>query len=364
MKCICDRAALSEALTATSGVTLTRTPKPILECVRLTAADDVLTLTAYDQEMGLRFRLPEVEITSPGETLVKGERLAAIVRESSDETLAFEVVDDTLHIRGDDSHFQVYGQDVREFPPVPELEGDPDFVVKLGVIRGLIERTLFAAARENTRYAINGVLFEKEGKILRLVATDGRRLAMSTATLEKAVGDDIEAIIPTKPLGLLGRLHLDADADIKIKVSTNQVIFRSERVTISSVLIEGRFPKYRDVMPKDLNKKIELKTAEVLSAVKRAALLTNEESKGIRVHLSSEGMVLSSRAPEQGEATIRLPVQYSGETLEIGFNPTFLIDAMKVCGDTTTLELQAPAKPGLLRSDPDFVYVVMPVNLS
>ena len=101
-----------------------------------------------------------------------------------------------------------------------------------------------------------------------------------------------------------------------------------------------------------------------ISAVTRAALLTNEESKGIRVHLSNEGMVLSSRAPEQGEATIRLPVKYTGETLEIGFNPTFLIDAMKVCGETTTLELQAPAKPGLLRSDPDFVYVVMPVNLS
>lgn len=364
MKFICDRAALNEALGATSGVTLTRTPKPILECVRLTAEDDVLTLTAYDQEVGLRYRLSEVEISAPGETLVRGERLLAIVRESSDETLAFEAVDDVLHIRGEDSHFQVFGQNVREFPPVPDLEGEADFTVKLGVIRGLIERTLFAAARENTRYAINGVLWEKVGKHLQLVATDGRRLAMSGAELEKGGSEDLEAIIPTKALGLFGRLHLEADKDVEVKISPNQIVMRCDRVTISSVLVEGRFPKYRDVMPKDLDKKIELRTEEFLSAAKRAALLTNEESKGIRLQLSTEGMVLSSRAPEQGEATVRVPVEYTGEALEVGFNPGFLIDALKVCEEMTTLELQGSAKPGVLRSGSDFMYVVMPVNLS
>ena len=364
MRFVCDRASLNEALSAAGGVTLTRTPKPILECVRLTADKDSLTVTAYDQEVGLRYRVREVEVTQPGETLVNCERLSGIVRESADETLTFECADDILHIRGEDSHFQVYGQDVREFPPVAELEEEPDFTIKLGALRGLIEQTLFSAARENTRYAINGVLWQREGKRLQLVATDGRRLAISGASIEKGVGDGGEAIIPTKALGLFGRLHLDADEDVDVKILANQIIMRCDRATISSVLVEGRFPNYRDVMPKELDKKIEPKTDAFLSAVKRAALLTNEESKGIRVHLSGDGMVLSSRAPEQGEATVRLPVEYSGESMEIGFNPAYLLDALKVCGEKATLELQSSSKPGLLRSGADFMYVVMPVNLS
>src|SRR5262245_48484253 len=147
MKAICDRTALSEALSATAGVTLSRTPKPILQCIRFTAEKDLLTLTAYDQEVGLRYRVREVEVSRTGETLVNGDRLFAIVRESSDDTLSFELTDDVLHVRGRDSHFQIYGQDVREFPPVAELEGTPDFSVKLSALQAAIGRTLFAAAR-------------------------------------------------------------------------------------------------------------------------------------------------------------------------------------------------------------------------
>ena len=208
MKCICHRAALHEALAAISSVVLTRTPKPILQCVRLSAEEGHLTLTAYDQEVGLRYRLDQVEIQKPGETLVPCDRLVAIVRESQDETLAFETSDDLLHIRGADSHFQIVGQNVREFPPV---EGECDFKIQIGNLRDASEKTLFAAARENTRYAINGVLWQRKGKKLQFVATDGRRLALSEAVLEDAAGEESQAIVPIKALSLLGRLHFDAD---------------------------------------------------------------------------------------------------------------------------------------------------------
>jgi DNA polymerase-3 subunit beta len=364
MKYVCDRLALQDALSATSSVTLTRTPKPILQCVRITAEADCLTLIAYDQEVGLRYRIREVEVSSPGETLVPGDRLGPIIRESSDETMAFEICDNLLHIRGADSHFQIVGQDVREFPPVPDMEGEPSFTIKVGALREAVEKTLFAAARENTRYAINGVLWETKGKRLNLVATDGRRLAMSGAVLEKSSGEDVRSIVPSKALALLGRLHLDADAMMEIRLTSNQVVMRSERATISSVLVEGHFPKYEDVIPADLDKTITVQTAELLSAVRRAALLTDAESKGIRLSLSSEGLILSSRTPEQGEATVRMKVDYQGDELLIGFNPEFVIDALKVCGETTTVELKESSKPGVIKSGSDFKYVVMPVNLS
>ena len=364
MKCICDRAALAEALNATSSVTLSRTPKPILQCVRVTAAKDSVTLTAYDQEVGLRYRLKQVDVAKTGETLVSGERLSAIVRESSDETLALEAKDDVLHVRGEDSHFQVVGQNVREFPPVPDMEGEASFSVRAGALRSAVDRTLFATARESTRYAINGVLWEKKGKSLNLVSTDGRRLALSNASLEKSVGDDSSAIIPSKALSLLNKLHFTTDEVLDVQLGSHQVIMRSQLATISSVLVEGHFPKYQDVIPKDLDRKVTLQTADLLSAVKRASLLANLESKGVKITLNGEGMTLSGRTPEQGEAVIKLKCEYSGPELQIGFNPEFLIDALKVCGETTTFEFKEAAKPGMLKSGNNFQYVVMPVNLS
>ncbi|HUN81565.1 MAG TPA: DNA polymerase III subunit beta [Phycisphaerae bacterium] len=364
MKCICDRAALSEALSATAGVTLSRTPKPILQCVRVTAEKDVLTLTAYDQEVGLRYRVKQVEVSKTGETLVAGDRLQAIVRESSDETMSLESSGEALHIRGSDSHFQMVGQNVREFPPVPDMEGEPDLIVKVGPLVEAVNKTLFAAARENTRYAINGVLWEKKGKQLHMVATDGRRLALCSASLEKSVGEDGSAIVPTKALSLLGKLHLDADDTLEVRLKPNQIIMRCESATISSVLVEGHFPKYQDVLPRDQDKVATIKTADFLSGVRRAALLSTAESKGVRIRLDKEGMILTSRAAEQGEATIKVGVEYRGGDIEIGFNPEFLVDALKVCGETTTFELKEASKPGVLKSGSTFLYVVMPVNLS
>src|SRR5262249_33740578 len=139
MKIMCDRLALHDALAATTAVIATRTPKPILQCIRITATKDELILTAYDQELGLRYHVKEVEVSKPGETLVPGDRFAGIVRESADETLALETEGETCHVRGSDSHFQIFGQDVRQFPPVPELEGEADLRVRADVLRTCIE---------------------------------------------------------------------------------------------------------------------------------------------------------------------------------------------------------------------------------
>lgn len=364
MKCVIDRAALLEALAATSSVLLTRTPKPILQCIRVTAEKQGVILTAYDQEVGLRCVVKQVDVTKTGETLVPGDRLFSIVRESTDETLALETDGDVLQIRGTDSYFRINGQNVREYPPVPDMEGDPDFVVKVAALREAVDKTLFAAARENTRYAINGVLWEKSGKHMNLVATDGRRLAMSGVSLEKAVGEDRSAIVPTKALSLLSKLHFDVDEAMDVQIKQNQVLLRTSRATISSVLVEGNFPKYQDVIPRDNDKKIPLQTETFRSAVRRAALLANMESKGVRIAISSEGMVLTSRSPEQGEARINVTVDYKGTPIEVGFNPEFLLDALKVCDAEVVFELKDPGRPGVLKSGPHFTYVVMPVNLS
>ncbi len=365
MHVVVNRNALLEVLSVASSIVSSRTTKEVLKCVRIGTAKDLLLLAVTDLEVALRASVPQVEIKKAGELLVPAEKLMSITRESADETLVLESDDQTCHVRGQDSHYEIYGQDPREFPPVPDLEGPPDIQVEAGVLRGLIERTIFAVAKENTRYAINGILWEKLGKKLALVATDGRRLARAVGSAEQSVGDDRQMIVPAKTVSVVQRVLPNVEGSVGVRFSENQIIVACGNYVISSALVEGHFPNYTEVIPKDNDRKLELDTDEFLSAVRRAALLTNEQSKGVRLSFDKEKLVLSSRAPEQGEATISMRVSYGGPAMDIGFNPAFLSDALKAAGaPTVQVELKEANRPGILKAGQEFLYVVMPVNLS
>ena len=366
MKVICNRGALLEALTVCGNVVASRTPKPVLQCVKLTAADDRLTVAATDLEVAIRYSDSQVQVEQQGETLVPADKLRDIVRECVDDTLSIEVANDTANIRGQDSHFKIFTQRAADFPPVPDFEGEASLEVVGGLLKQLVAQTLFAAAKESTRYAFNGVLFTAKGKKVSLVSTDGRRLAMAKGDLisDKLGKDGGKAIVPAKALNLLDKLIDDPEETIAVQIRENQVIFHSPSATLTSNLVEGQFPPYEDVIPKDCDKKMTAATADFLSAIRRAALLTTEDSKGVRLQFSKKGLVLTSRSPESGEATINFPCKYEGADVEIGFNPNFVTDALKVVdSDEISLELTAPNRPGLLKAGPNFLYVIMPVNL-
>ncbi len=366
MKVICDRAALVEALALVSGVVVSRTPKPVLQCVRLVADKAGLTLEATDLEASMRVTTSRVEVAEPGEALIPNDKLSSIVRESVDPTLTLETEGDATHIRGQDSHFKVFGYPLKDFPDLPRFTGAADFEIAAGVLGQLVAQTAFASARENSRYAMNGVLVEREGNKLSLVATDGHRLALAKGDCKNAKGDNRSAIVPTKALNLLHRLLTDAEQDVKVKVADNQVMFAAPGGTLTSNLVEGNFPPYKDVIPRDGDKKATLATMALTSGVRRAALLTNEESKGVRFSFTGKALTISSRAPEMGEAQINVECpKYQGEPIDVGFNPVYLLDALKVAdSEEVTLDLKAPNKPGILRTGPQFLYVVMPVSLS
>ncbi len=365
MQVIANREALSEAIGVAQGVVASRTPKPILQCVKLSATSEGLLLTATDLEVGVRSVVRQVQVAEPGEVVVPADKVSQIVRESVDETLQIEGDVEKCHIRGSDSHFQVFGQDPRDFPPVAELEGTPDLEVEAQVLHKLIEQTLYAAAKENSRYAINGVLWERVGRKLQLVATDGRRLAKAVGAVQRGGGADGAVIAPAKSMSVLLRLLNEPEAKVGVKFLPNQLVVQCGATTLSSALVEGSFPDYEAVVPRDNEKKVELDTQELYSAVRRAALLTSEQSKGIRLSFSKGSLVLSGRASEQGEATISMKVEYTDEPVEIGFNPAFLADALKVIDSPTCVfELKEATRPAVLRVGQEFTYVVMPVSLS
>jgi DNA polymerase III subunit beta len=376
MKLLVNRAALVEALGLGSSVVLSRTPKPVLTCVKLTAGITgnvkTLTLAATDMELALQYTLTQVDISSDGVALIPAGKLSEIVNNSPDDTLTLETTGDTTVIKGSDANYKVFGYNAEEFPPISGFEGAPDFTLSAGALRMLLDRTRFAAAKEMTRYAINGVLFEKKGKKLLLVATDGHRLAQTRdETAEGGTGRDVSAVVPIKAINLIERLLTDPEQTVSLQFKENKLFVQvsSEAggvtATMSTALVEGTFPPYNDVIPKDSDKKVTINRQRFESAVRRASLLTNEESKGVRLSFSNGSLSISSRAPEMGEAKIDLPVEYGGEAIDIGFNPLYLMDALKVADqETVTFELKTPNKPGLLKSGPGFLYVVMPVNLS
>src|SRR3954466_15810248 len=367
MKVICNRGALLDALLMAGNVVASRTPKPVLQCVKLTAEDNTLTVAATDLEVAIRYSDAQVQIEQAGEALLPADKLRDIVRESVDDTLSIEVANDNATIKGQDSKFTIYTQNPKEFPPVPDFEGKADFEIAGGHLKQLIGQTLFAAAKESTRYAFNGVLVVAKGKKISLVSTDGRRLAQANgdlATAGKVPKDGMRAIIPTKALNLVDKLIDDPEEAVGFQMRENQVIFHTSSATLTSNLVEGQFPPYEDVIPKDTDKKMTAGTADFLSAIRRAALLTTEESKGVRLAFSKKGLKLTSRSPESGEAEINFPCKYEGTDMEIGFNPQFVTEALRVVDtDEITLELSAPNRPGLLKGGADFLYVIMPVNL-
>jgi DNA polymerase-3 subunit beta len=300
--------------------------------------------------------------------VLDADRLTAIVRESVDDVLVLEAHETSCEIRGADSRFKIYGQDPKQYPPIPSLAaGEADVAISLEQLRKGIQQSLFATAKESSRYAINGVLWELKGKKLLLVATDGRRLARCRVDLEKAPAKDLaerRMIVPSKTMALLEKIGPRDKETAAVKLVDNQVLIRCANVVVTSNLVEGNFPKYEDIIPSDYEKKLSLSTAAVLSGVRRAALLTSEESKGIKISVGAQAVVFLGSSPEAGAAEISMPVDYKGEAIDIGFNPQFLIDALRVIQTPEfELELGQPDRPGLLRSGSDFLYVLMPINL-
>lgn len=382
MKVICDRPALLDAVNLVSSVVASRTPRPQLTAMKLTAAKaaggaGTLTLAGTDAEASLRLTITRVDVQKSGEALIPADKLRAIVQaEESEATLTLEAEADACVIRGADARFKIFGFPPADFPPVPDFPASVKgaFALPAGEFAHLISRTIFAAARELSRYAFNGVLMKRDGKKLEMVATDGRRLALARSSLSGAADlpkEPASCIIPTKALNLVLKLIRDPEQSVRVALVDNQILFSfgdegdPTRAVLASNLVEGSFPNYEDVIPKDQDKKASFHRETLMSGVRRAALLTNEESRGVRFAVDSDNLNLSSRAPEMGEAEIKVPLEsYNGEPITIGFNPGFITEALKVIPDeAVTFELKAPNKPGLLRAGPDFLYVVMPVNL-
>lgn len=369
MKFSIARDTLLKSLNLVAGVVERRQTLPILANVLMVLEGDRLSLTGTDLEVELVGRLQVSAGGENGEVTVPARKLADICKSLPDGSdINFSVKENKATVTSGRSRFTLSTLPAREFPNVEDSIGTHQMTLKQGQLKRLIERTAFAMAQQDVRYYLNGMLWDLSPKQLRVVATDGHRLAMCTLADKVEVNGegDTQVILPRKGVLELARLLLDDEADIAMVIGSNHVRAMTDDFTFTSKLVDGKFPDYQRVLPRSPNKVLVGSRLDLRQAFTRTAILSNEKYRGVRLKLSDNTLDIVANNPEQEEAEETVSVDYQGDALEIGFNVSYLLDVLGVLsGEQVKLSLADPNSSALLEEveEGDSLYVVMPMRL-
>jgi DNA polymerase-3 subunit beta len=371
MKVVCHREGLLSACQLAGVAVATRDIKPVLKNLKAVVDGDRCTLMATDLELGIRLEVRGIRVDEPGEALLPTGRFVSILRESPDEEMTIEAGPDVCRVLGATNEFEMPGEDPAAFPDVPTFDQDKYHELTAGVLREMIRRTLFAAATgEQLRYgATTGILWELEGEEANLIGTDGRRLALAKGAAVAVGGHSTKGmtpVVPAKAMNLLERNLSEPEEKVHISFRSNEVLMKTERAMVYSRLVEGRFPDWRKAMPQKHAARVPLTVGPLMSAVRQAAIMTDDESKRVRFQFTKGKVTLRAQGAEAGQSRVELPVEFSGKNLEISLDPKFVIDMLKVLEPDTalTLDLNDGAAPAVFRHEPNYVYVVVPLVAS
>jgi len=367
MKFVIARDDLLKPLNLVAGVVERRQTLPILANVLLVLDGDHLSLTGTDLEVELVGRVKLASQGEAGEVTVPARKLVDICKSLPEGCeIEFKVEDGKVLVRSGRSRFTLSTLPAREFPNVEDSMGTHKIVLQQGQLRRLIDRTAFAMAQQDVRYYLNGMLWELQPSTLRVVATDGHRLAMCTLDEKFDVDEPKQVILPRKGVLELSRLLQEEGADITIVIGNNHIRATTDEFTFTSKLVDGKFPDYDRVLPKNAEKAVLGSREELRQAFTRTAILSNEKYRGVRLMLSDGSVQIVANNPEQEEAEEVVSVDYQGDSLEIGFNVSYLLDVLGVLsGEQVRLSLSDPNSSALLEEseDGDSLYVVMPMRL-
>jgi len=367
MKVSCNREDLFSAFQLVSGVVPARSPKPILQNVKLVANPEESVLLATDLEVGMRCKVGGIEVHTSGEVVLSTSRMTAILRESTDPVLQVEAQENQVQIQGQRSQYKLTAESPQEFPEVPNFVDEKYHVISGPLLRTMIRRTVFATDVESTRYALNGLLVELEGNRLSFVGTDGRRLAIMRGTGMAVSGHntkDFTPVVPTKAMNLVDKVLQSDDEEVHLALTPAKVIVRSKRAVVSSRLVEGRFPRYQEVFPSRSEATVSLNVRDFLQATRQAAIVTNEASRGVDYSFANGKLSLVAQAAEVGQSQVEMPISYDATPVTITFDPRYLIDMLRVLNEESsiTLDLIDHQSAAVFRTDDGYTYIVMPLT--
>ena len=336
---------------------------PILLNVLIEAVQSNVRLTSTDLDIGIS-SIFSSEIEEEGAITVPAKRFSDIIKELPDEDILINTMkNNSMSIKCGKCFFKILGLPKEDFPKLPEFKTEPDVIMEQGVLKNMLSMTYFSMSHDETRYVLNGALFLFKTNQLTIVTTDGKRLSLLKKELPNTVTDR-SIIVPSKTIYELNRV-LESEGDVRITLSENQIRFEAQNITIISRLIEGEFPNYSQVIPKEAKEKVVLNREQFLLGVKRAALLTTQDSRAIKIDVLKNKMVISKSHPNIGEAKEEIDTTYNGNEISVGFNPGYLMDVLKVVPkDELEVEIAGSDKPVVIRIEGWCLYLLLPMQLA
>lgn len=369
MELIVRKDVLLKELSLIQGIVERRNTIPVLANVLIEAGASHVDLAATDLDVGLRCRF-NAEVKDPGALTISAKKLFEIARAVSETDIVIKELENYwAQIICGRSYFKMVGLSKTEFPALPEPPEEPMAVLPGALVREVIQRTSFAITADDSRYFLNGARLEIDGKQVRMIATDGHRLAYISIEQENSTDKKASVIVPKKTLLELVKMLSESDDEVEFSEGENHLFFRLGERLLVSKRVDDQFPAYEKVIPKGNDKIVVCGREEVLGAIRRVCLLANERSRAVRLSIDSGKVEVSSQNPELGEAREEVEVDYAGEPVQIGFNGQYLIDFLSVAGtEKILLELKNDSSQGLLKpadleDTKEYQYVVMPMRL-
>lgn len=362
---------LASALQSVQRAAASRPAVPVLAGILVETQQERLALTATDQEIGTRVVLPAT-VAEEG-AFVFPSRLGDIVRKIPFGEIAFEVDPgaNTATISWERSRFVIHGYPASEFPRLPEPPVGNSVTLPKGQLRRLIQQTGFAVSHDESRPVFTGVLVVLADRTLRLVATDGFRLALAEGSVDSVEGTPrSEVIVPGRALLEVARiLGDDGDGTVRVSVAENRAFFETARERVVSRLIEGQFPPYKQVIPQQFVTRLTCTTVEFLQSCERASLIAHEVGQAVRLHVAGTELVICASKPELGNVREEIPAETQGDSLEIAFNPRYLIDGLRcIPTERMVYEFTGPLSPSCMRPSEaesgSFLYIILPMRVS
>ena len=369
MKISIDRESFLTVFQTAAAVAPARSPKPILQNIKLDVEKSRVVLSATDMEVGVRLEIPNVEIEAEGSAVIPVSRMSLILREATDDKLQIESDTEKTTITGQNCRFELASQNPDEFPEVQAFDENDYYEISANVLRELIRRTLFATDAESSRYALGGVLLEISGDSITAVGTDGRRLAKMAGPIAKVGNPDDSGsatIVPGRAMQLMERTLPSGDeAMVQFAPRANDLLMKDDRGVFYTRLVEGRFPKWQEVIPQrsDSNQ-IDIPVGPMYSALRQAAIVSSEESRGIDFTFKDGSLVLSNNTAEVGQSRIEMPVPFDSDELTITLDHRYVADFLKVLqpDKTFTFDIENGEMAAYCTTDDNYGYVIMPLS--
>jgi DNA polymerase-3 subunit beta len=364
MKLVISKNAVMTGLQMVHGVVNVRPTLPVLSNVLLEAKENKLWMTTTDMEVTMRCAV-ETQITQTGATTLPARRLLSIIRELPTDNIEIEIDEkNAASITCGSAFFKINGLPDDEFPTVAKSEEGHSFTLDQKILKDMLQKTFYAASTDETRFILNGTLMSFKGNKLTLVATDGRRLALTENEVEFPKEAECEIIVPTKAVVELIRILKD-EGSVKIHAGKNQASFEFDDVMLMTKLIEGIYPNFRQVIPAQCEQRIAVDREVLLTALKRVALLTSEKSSSIKLTFGKNKLKISASSPDVGEAHESMAIKYNAKEIQVAFNPEYIMEPLRnLVNDEIYVELTDELSPGVIKCDVPFIYVLMPMRIS